>query len=239
MTTTSDCIAPPAALLLPPGNPADPTSPDWVPFARSWDDLPLDTWMADGGAYRRRRYAAFRIEGGECIRLPHRPHFQERDHNPLNGGVQRWFAPMTEEQTGSDLFRDLLLGTATLIAQISPQHPASWTVEAHQFRIEAQSGHPGLPTPEGMHRDGRDRVLILLVGGGNFTGGKTRVESANGIPLLTHRLSHPGEALLLDDRLVRHGTSPIEARISGMPAWRDTLVLTFAQDAAEQKIQPI
>ncbi|RJX69618.1 hypothetical protein D6858_03470 [Tsuneonella suprasediminis] len=47
--------------------------------------------------------------------------------------------------------------------------------------------------------------------------------------MLEHRLTRPGEALLLDDLTVRHGTTPIECAIPGAPAWRDTLVLTFAQ----------
>lgn len=228
-TALPACLSAPTAVLIPPGKLLDPTRPGWTAFVQSWDDLPMDTWMADGGVYRLRRYAAFHVEGGECARLPHRPHFQERDHNPLNGGIERWFAPMAERQTGSSLFRDLVLDTALLIARTSSQGPRPWMVEAHQFRIQARPGQPGLPTPEGMHSDGRDWVLILLLGGDNFAGGETRVENASGTPLLDHRLCHPGEALLLDDRTVRHGTSPIEATSPHEPAWRDTLVLTFAE----------
>ena len=33
---------------------------DWDGFAASWDDLGVDTYMADGGRYRRRRFACFR-----------------------------------------------------------------------------------------------------------------------------------------------------------------------------------
>jgi hypothetical protein len=32
---------------------------DWDVFADSWNDLGLDRFMADGGRYRRRRFAAF------------------------------------------------------------------------------------------------------------------------------------------------------------------------------------
>jgi len=228
-TASADGIAPLPVRLLPPGTLADPASAEWTAFARSWDDLPHDLWMADGGAYRRRRYAAFEVAGGECTRLRHRPHYQERDHNPLNGGIERWFAPMAGDQTGSPLFRALVLGTAALIANASAQGPNAWAVEAHQFRIEALPGHPGLPTPEGIHHDGRDWVLILLVGGSDYAGGESRIEDASGDSILERRLVHPGEALLLNDRHVRHGTTPIEAEMPDTPAWRDTLVLTFAR----------
>ncbi|WP_191229291.1 2OG-Fe dioxygenase family protein [Aurantiacibacter xanthus] len=215
-------------IVLPQGKLVDPDTPTWNSFANSWADLPRDTWMADGGTYRRRRYAAYEVADGQCTRLPHRPHFQDRGYNPLNGGVERWFAPIEQDQPWLPMLATLIHDTAAAIARASGREPHAWSVEAHQFRIEALSGHPGLPTPEGMHRDGRDWVLILLVGGSNYAGGESRVEDADGACLLEHRLAQPGEALLLNDREVRHGTTPIEAVIPGVPAWRDTLVLTFA-----------
>ncbi|MCJ2185724.1 2OG-Fe dioxygenase family protein [Novosphingobium beihaiensis] len=232
MNTPSGCLAAPGPLLLSPGKLAGPGTPGWQAFVRGWEDMPQDTWMADGGTYRRRRYGAFQVEGDQFERLPHRPHYQERDYNPLNGGVERWFAPMAEDWAASPLFRDLVLQTAALIEQAASIAPRRWMVEAHQFRIEAQPDQPGLPTPEGIHCDGRDWVLILLAGGAGFTGAETCVEGSAGQTLLTHRLSDPGEALLLNDRAVRHGTSPVQAAHPGAPAWRDTLVLTFAEAPA-------
>lgn len=203
---------------------ADVTAPSWAGFARSWDDLPVDGHMADGGTYRRRRYGAFRLAGGDLVRLPHAPHFQETDHNPLNGGVERWFDPIAPATVATAPFATIVARTAALVGG-----EADWRIEAHQFRISAGPGAPGLPTPEGMHRDGRDRVLILLVGSANLRGGVTTIEDAAGRPLARHRLAAPGEALLLDDARVRHGTSPIERIDPALPAWRDTLVLTFAR----------
>src|SRR6266850_4042341 len=69
---------------------------DWGSFAASWDDLGVDAYMADGGRYRRRRFAAFRASSAGIVRKPHQPHYQSRDYNPLNGGVQRWFEPVTD-----------------------------------------------------------------------------------------------------------------------------------------------
>lgn len=195
----------------------------WQGFAESWDDLPVDDHMADGGTYRRRRYAAFRLKRGALQRLPHRPHFQERDHNPLNGGIERWFAPVAPATVAAAPFAEIVARTADRIEE------GDWLVEAHQFRISADSGAPGLPTPEGMHRDGRDHVLIVLTGSANLRGGVTQIEDSGGRQLARYRLVDPGEALLLDDRCLRHGTSPIERADPLLPAWRDTLVLTFAR----------
>ena len=70
---------------------------DWDDFARSWDDLHLDTHMGDGGRYRRRRHAVFHaVRGAEPERQPHQPHWQSLDYNPLNGGIARWFQPVAD-----------------------------------------------------------------------------------------------------------------------------------------------
>ena len=49
----------PAAAMHPLLAASGPLS-DWSAFAASWDDLALDTYMADGGRYRRRRHARLR-----------------------------------------------------------------------------------------------------------------------------------------------------------------------------------
>src|SRR6516162_8803120 len=72
-----------------------PSPADWQAFAASWEDLGPDLYMADGGRYRRRRHATFRVTDGAAVRQPHAPHFQSRDHNPLNGDIERWFEPVT------------------------------------------------------------------------------------------------------------------------------------------------
>src|SRR5215813_1336247 len=69
---------------------------DWTTFAASWDDLGVDTYMADGGRYRRRRFGVFRAAPAGITRKPHQPHYQSRDYNTLNGGVERRFEPVTE-----------------------------------------------------------------------------------------------------------------------------------------------
>src|SRR5579871_3664331 len=69
---------------------------DWRAFAASWDDLGLDTYMADGGRYRKRRHAAFRAGPDGISRKPHQPHYQSRDYNALNGGIARWFEPVLD-----------------------------------------------------------------------------------------------------------------------------------------------
>ena len=138
----------------------DISAADWAPFARSWDDLGPDLFMADGGRYRRRRHATFHCAAGQFSRQPHQPHYQSRDYNPLNGDVQRWFDPVEDATIALPVTQALL---AFCASHFDPASSGDWHVEMHQFRIEAKPGELGRPTPEGMHRDGVDYVLVLLI----------------------------------------------------------------------------
>lgn len=218
---------------LSPGAVADVLGADalggWDHVARSWDDLPLDTFMGDGGRYRRRRHACFDVAGGQVSRAPHQPHVQARAHNPLNGGVERWFAPVDDAVAAHTALQALLvrLGHAFAVASGVSAADARWFVELHQFRIEATAQSPGHPTPEGVHRDGVDWVAIVLVALANVRGGVTTIADAAGHPRAHFALEAPGELVVLDDRRVRHGVSPIAPADPATAAHRDTLVLTY------------
>src|SRR5262245_15359200 len=67
---------------------------DWTAFADSWEALEIDMYMADGGRYRRRRYAAYEAGPAGIVRAHHQPHYQPPEYNPLNGGVARWYEPI-------------------------------------------------------------------------------------------------------------------------------------------------
>jgi hypothetical protein len=201
---------------------------DWDRFAASWDDLEPDLYMADGGRYRRRRHAVFEVTGGEVRRLPHRPHFQTLAHNPLNGGIERWFAPIKPEITKHPAFTSLLAlcNDAFSPSDASAAAP-SWFVEAHQFRIEAQGASAGKPTPEGIHRDGVNWVCILLINRVNVSGGETILKDDSGQVLAHRTLSRPLDALFLNDLRVLHGASAVHAVNAETLAYRDVLVLTY------------
>ena len=183
--------------------------------------------MADGGRYRRRRHANFAARRGVPGhgRGPHRPHFQEVAHNSLNGGVERWFAPVEDAIGESATMRALLdLGRGLADAVHGER---DWFVEAHQFRIEAAAGAPGFPTPEGVHHDGVDVVLIAMVARRNLEGGETLVADAAGAELARFTLRDRLDTALLDDRRVRHGVSPVRPADPALPSCRDVLVLTW------------
>jgi hypothetical protein len=201
---------------------------DWDGFAASWNDLGLDTYMADGGRYRKRRHAAFAVHAGRIGRLPDQPHYQSRDYNSLNGGVARWFDPVLPQVAGGATMRAILTSCCDLFDRLSGRQ--SWHVELHQFRIEARAGAAGRPTPEGMHRDGVDHVLVLLIGRTNIREGVTTTHDLSGRLLGSFTLTEPFDAALVDDHRVMHGVTPVEPIDPDQPAYRDVLVVTFRRD---------
>ena len=199
---------------------------DWNAFAESWNNLELDNYMADHGRYRRRRHAVFEASVDDIHRLPHQPHFQTLDYNSLNGGVERWFEPIKDEQANGQSLQTILRFCRDLFSGLMPS-VKQWLVEVHQFRIEASVDAPGLPTPEGMHRDGVDYVLVLLIKRCNIASGTTMIGSLDGSLSSSFTLTEAFDAALVDDARAYHGVTAVQPLDSSLPAYRDVLVVTF------------
>ena len=204
-----------------------PTELDALP--ESWEDLPPDHHLKDGGTYRRRRHSCFVVDGGRVDPVPHRAHWQPVEYNALHGGMQRWFEPIDARTVAARAWTRLIRGLADVCTQVRPV--ARWSVEAHQFRIDTANGI-GRPTPEGAHRDGVDFVAVLLVARRGVKGGETRVFEADGPLGQRFTMTEPWTMLLLDDARVIHESTPIQpldpvGRSDGM---RDTLVVTLRAD---------
>jgi hypothetical protein len=202
----------------------------WNAFADSWNDLGLDRFMADGGRYRRRRFAAFSASPYGVVRKPHQPHYQSRDYNGLNGGVQRWFEPVLDTIADHPVTQGVLAAGLALFHPLTIDPPARWHVELHQFRIEAGDGEAGLPTPEGAHRDGVDWVIVMLVERLNVASGVTDIFANDGARLGAFTLEQPRDTVFLDDHRVLHGVTAIHPLEAGAPARRDVLVATFRRE---------
>jgi hypothetical protein len=202
-------------------------------FAASWERLEVDRFMADGGRYRRRRHANFAARAGVPghLRGPHRPHFQAVVHNSLNGGVERWFGPMEDAVAASAPMQALLeFGRAVADAR---QPGADWYVEVHQFRIEAAAGAPGFPTPEGVHHDGVDYVLIGMIARTNLQGGETLITDDDGKELARFTLLDRLDTAFVDDVRVKHGVTPVQPADAALPSCRDVLVITWKRSEVE------
>lgn len=195
---------------------------------QSWERLPADGHLRDGGRYRRRRHGSYVLEldDGRIECPEHRAHWQPVDYNALHGGFERWFEPIEAAVEANAAWAATIVGFGRLFARLRPV--PRWYVEAHQFRIDTTGGI-GRPTPEGAHRDGVDFVAIMLVGRQDIRGGESRVFEAHGPQGLRFTVTEPWSALLIDDARVIHETTPIQPAGDGV-GWRDTLVITYRAD---------
>ena len=111
---------------------------DWPEFAASWDDLGPDTYMADGGRYRKRRHAVFAVSGerdrsstgSAALPEPRLQHAEWRDRTMVRAGDRAVGAGAT--------MTTILTFCRNLFGMVSPAR--AWHVEVHQFRIEARRG---------------------------------------------------------------------------------------------------
>ena len=207
-------------------------------FKPQWNRLPPDTYLKDGGRYRRRRHSCFVVDGGQVTQVAHRPHWQPVEYNALHGGMQRWFEPMPPAMVEQAAWRQLLVWLGRVASQHRSPQAASlqhgptlpWFVEAHQFRIDTTDGI-GRPTPEGAHRDGVDLVAVFMVDRAGIKGGETRVFDAAGPNGQRFTLTQSWSLLLLDDARVIHESTPIQPSGQtgeiGEAGHRDTLVVTL------------
>lgn len=87
----------------------------------------------------------------------------------------------------------------------------------------------GKPTPEGIHRDGVDFVLMAMVKRQNMQGGVTIIYDLEQNKLNSFELDKFLDIALVDDHRVFHGVSEITPSNNDMLAYRDVLVITFKE----------
>ncbi|MFE5481257.1 2OG-Fe dioxygenase family protein [Streptomyces sp. NPDC056527] len=200
---------------------------DWARFARHWDDLTVDRYMRDNGTYRYRRYGHFHLDAaaGTLTAQPHAPYAQDLTVNPLNGGQQRHFDPLTEEFLADPLTRATVLTLGRIFS--AAEGVSKWDVKLHPFRIVTSPGQVGKPAPQGRHRDGSTYVTSLLVNRHNIIGGESSLYSEDGEQLFAVTLAEPGDQLLVDDRRVLHDVTALQPVDPTAPAHRDVLIVDF------------
>ena len=199
----------------------------WPAFAACWDDLCVDNYMADGGRYRRRRHATFKVKRDRIELNARRSHYQGLDYNRLNGGIHRWFEMVTPKVASGVLMSEMLALCRSIFQRTKDDSWQNELVEMHQFRIEPSVLGNAKPTPEGIHRDGVDWVCVLLIERNNVQRGVTTIHDNAGCRLGSFILERPFDAVFLNDRRVTHGVTPICRIDPSRPGHRDVLVLTF------------
>lgn len=204
-----------------------PSMPEWAAFKQAWNELELDRFMNDGGTYRRRRFGRFKYftQDDRLEPQPHAPYSQPLYFNPLNGGMERNFAPLTPEAAANPVFRRLLHALGAAYAEI--EDVPMWKVRTYFNRITASGRELGKPVPEGLHRDGVKFSCLLLANREGVDGGVTTVCDMDKQPIFTATLANDGDMLIFRDDTVYHDTTPVSPLGKDVEGHRDVLVVEF------------
>ena len=185
---------------------------------QGFEDLVQDTHMADGGSYRYRRYSRMLWQRGELSWLEGNSIYQDLKDNPLNGGINRTFAPLPEELLNNPFLRGVVLRDADLLGL-----SGNWQVGIHCVRILARPEVPGQPTPEGIHRDAECYTVQHLVSRKNVRGGVFTAYDEEKHPVFHWLQLHRWDTLFFRGSLW-HSATPVESDEGGH---RDILLIDF------------
>lgn len=203
-------------------------------FTDSWNDLPADAHLDAATPYRFRRYGRFRLAGDRLERLPHVAFFQDRAVNKVNGGVERMFAPLHERVAAGAALRTVI---RTLWDRLPGPRTGIDTCGVHQIRVTATADADGHPAPEGVHQDGHCYVAQVLIRRENVRGAESRLYDLDRHLLHRASLTLPMETIVLDDRRVLHGVSPLRPAPGAGTGVRDMLLVDFFPGEAEAGVR--
>jgi len=205
----------------------------WDEFASCWNNLPQDKYMGDNGSYRFRRYSAFELDGADGVlrQLPHEPYVQPSYINKLNGDVARHFEPLEQHFIDNPFLSGLLLSLAQVFDRVDGGS-GKWNIRLHPYRIRASSHVPGNPTPEGLHRDGVDYIVTMMVRRHNVVGGETYITDVAGKLMCRYTLTDPMDLMLADDARTMHGVTKVLPHEAKREAFRDVLVIAYTRTQA-------
>ncbi|BBD63360.1 hypothetical protein NIES2109_62100 (plasmid) [Nostoc sp. HK-01] len=201
----------------------------WQEFRQTWNNLELDKYMNDQGKYRYRRYSVFDYNNvsRRLLEKVGEPHYQQAKFNQLNGGINRYYEPLEVKTKENLVFVSIIDFCIRLFTKMKANQ--NWHLEVHQFRILTNSDICGLPTPEGIHRDGVSYVFIMLIGKENVVGGESYIYDNQKKPIVNYCLENSLDCAFLDDTHLMHSVSPIRPYLSEKEGYRDTLVITFKE----------
>ncbi|MEU9996200.1 2OG-Fe dioxygenase family protein [Streptomyces sp. NPDC048370] len=188
----------------------------------SYDDCPVDEYMGNGTRFKRFSQYRLRPQGEDAWsfeRLAHRDYTTYKKFNSVGGGIRRVYEPIKVD------FTPLIEHG---VRELGLDRSEDWQINVHQNRTRADGGKPGPLTPEGVHHDGHEFVMIAILNKVNVGGGQTRLWNPGADePFWTGTLE-PGQAVLLDDRALAHDVTDVLSGDGG-PGHRDIVIIAFSR----------
>jgi len=198
---------------------------EWTEFSSTWEDLGSDTYIADKGTYRKRRFssALYNSKSSVLNYKKHECYFQDKENNTLNGGVERYFDPITPHIAYHPILVKLIRSYSDLFTALG--YGDKWHLSLHQVRITASPDQVGNPSPEGIHKDGTTFTTLLLMDRKGVKGGENLVYDNDKKLTESKTLENPGDFIILSDEDLYHDVNPIKP-VDNF-GYRDMLMVGF------------
>jgi hypothetical protein len=197
----------------------------WTDLTLAFHRLPVDRYLKNDATFRERRYGRFSLShDGDLVDEPLAPYFQASEFNKYAGGIDRVYEDLEPEIRRNQALKYLISTDAELFGICYPT-VKSWRVDVHLFRVLAKDGEEGLPSPEGLHRDGNDAFAVHLVKR-RCRGGTSRVYSTERELLEEKDLEAGLDTLYVNDNMVLHEVSPVLPQ-DGEVGFRDVMIIDF------------
>lgn len=193
----------------------------------SFGALAADRFMGDGGTYRFRAYSRFRLDDQGLAMIDGNSIFQEKEDNPLNGGVLRTYEPLAPEVAESAFLRALIAVDHGHVCHCDPDFGSSpLRVGVHQVRIVARGKTPGQPAPEGIHRDRERFTFQHFMGRHHAEGGEFRAYDQNKQLTFAWTQQDCLDTLMFEGT-TWHAATPIIASTPEVEGCRDIFLIDF------------
>lgn len=187
----------------------------------SYEQLPHDAYMGNGTRYKR--FSQYRLSwGGDDWKfelLPHRDYTAFKEFNPVGGGYKRSYEPIEADFTG-------LIGHGANALGLDTTE--DWQINVHQNRTIANHEKSGVLTPEGVHQDGHEYVMIAILRRNKVTDGQTRLWKLGADEPFWSGVLDPGTAVLIDDRAVAHDVTDVQPE-GDETGKRDIVIVAFSR----------
>jgi hypothetical protein len=199
-----------------------------------WDDLEPDNYLKNGATFRLRRFAYFYFLPSctDIQPLKQTHYFQASELNSYAGGIQRHLAYLKDSTLNNQFLHELINMNFKQFPLSGEMANNSWKVDIHQIRILASADEVGEPTPEGIHHDENEFVVMHLIKRHNILDGINTIYNNDKQPLESVTLNQPMDSLVVWDPHVMHGVSAIRPDNENEIAFRDILLIgyTYAPD---------
>jgi hypothetical protein len=159
--------------------------------------------------------------------LPNAPFYQSKEINSYLGGVARIYPRYPANIIGNAIIRTSIANVFSMLPITEEEKLRPWHVGTEVVKIEALPDAAGLPTPEGIHRDGDRYLSIMLLARSGVTGGRSAVYDGDKREISRFTLVEAFEGTVFDDSRTYHDVTPVQREDEADEAFRIILGMSF------------